>query len=367
MMARNQLFYTIALSMVKNIGPVNAKKMIEKFGSAEIIFNNLPFIRSKLKLSSKLLGELRNPQILENAEKELIFMERNKVHALTYWDEHYPFRLKQCYDAPIVLYSKGNANLNTKKVLCIVGTRTASQYGMEVCKDIVRDLKDLDLLIISGLAYGIDSAAHRNALDHGLSTVAVVGHGLNYIYPQANSNLAKKILSNGSIISDFSTSSAIVPGNFISRNRIIAGLSDACLVVESKYKGGSLITANLANSYNRDVFAIPGKPKDSLHQGPNRLIKENKAALIENAQDIIKIMSWGKPIRKKMLQLDLFEGLNDSEKQIINAIKNEEPVHIDKICKIVKSNIPTISPLLLNLELKNMIKSRPGNSYILHP
>lgn len=314
---KDHIFYTIALSMVQNLGPINAKKMIELFGSAEFIFKNPLLIRSKLKLRYKLIQELKNPQIFKNAEKEMIFMERNNVQATTYWEDEYPYRLKQCYDAPIVLYTKGNAPLNTTKILCVVGTRAASPYGLEICNKIISGLKNLDLLIISGLAYGIDSSAHRNALDHGICTAAVVGHGLHYIYPQANSNLAKKILTNGSIISDFSSSSAIVPGNFISRNRIIAGLSDACLVIESKQKGGSLITANLANSYDREVFAIPGRPKDVLHQGPNRLIKENKAALVENAEDIIKLMSWSTALPLKTMQLDLFEGLNEIEKQIL--------------------------------------------------
>ncbi len=276
----------------------------------------------------------------------------------------YPERLKQCVDSPILLYYKGNAPFNVKKVIAIIGTRKISEYGKENCENIVRDLSASDILVVSGLAYGVDTCAHKSALDFGLKTIGVLGHGLDKIYPALNRQLASKITLNGGLITEFITETRPDRENFPKRNRIIAGMADAILVVEAAKRGGALITADIANSYNRDVFALPGRVNDEYSQGCNNLIKANKAALVTNADDILYMMGWEQKIQKNQaVQKKLMLTFSPEEDKIIEILRQNENTGIDEI--EVKSEIPIslLAKFLLNLEFDGIIKSMPGKTY----
>ncbi|MBN1251770.1 MAG: DNA-processing protein DprA, partial [Bacteroidales bacterium] len=302
------LNYKIALGMISGIGNMNAKKLIAYIGSVEGIFKEKRQNLEKIPgIGTKLSLEISNSNALNEAEQEISFINKNNIEAIFFTEKTYPERLKHCEDSPIIIYKKGKFDLNKTKILSIVGTRNASQYGKDNCNKLITDLFESghNPLIVSGLAYGVDICAHKAAIKNNLATVAVLGHGLDIIYPAAHKNYAKEILQNGALLSEFSSNSKLDPSNFVKRNRIIAGMSDATIVVESAKKGGSLITAELANSYNRDVFAFPGRINDKFSEGCNLLIKTNRAALIESYKDIEYILGWEKK-DKKAVQGKLF-------------------------------------------------------------
>ncbi len=275
-------------------------------------------------------------------------------------------RLKQCADCPVILYYKGNANLDAERVIAIVGTRNATDYGKKMCNDLVEGLKDTGALIVSGLAYGIDAASHKAALKTGLATVAVVGHGLNTIYPAGHTNLAEKMLENGGLLSDFTSETTLAPENFPKRNRIIAGLSDAVIVVESKVSGGAMITADIAFSYNREVFAFPGRSEDVFSQGCNRLIRQNKAGLIQSADDLLDSLGWKDKKKKAKPQVQLFQDLKPQEETIIKALQTQgAPMHVDDIALQTNLSPGNLSTHLLTLEFAGILKSLPGKRYSL--
>lgn len=363
-MDSNTLRYYIALSHVKNLGHSNAKKLIAACGTPEHLFlekyNNL----NKLKLTKGIVEQIKKADVLKDADKELNFLEKNKITAITIDEDNYPFRLRQCEDSPLVLYMKGETDLNSRRIISVVGTRDASNYGLSQCNSLIRDLAGTNSVIVSGLAYGIDTCAHESALKFGLDTIAVLGHGLNKLYPPSNRILAKNISEQGCLLSDFSSTNKMMPGNFPSRNRIIAGISDVCVVVESRTSGGSLITADLANSYNREVCAFPGRSSDTFSSGCNYLIKTNKAALIDSAEDLLKIMNWDLKIPKEVQQ-SLFDNFNKEEKEIIEILHKHKLVRIDEISSISGNSINKTASILLQLEFKNAVKSMPGKIYSL--
>jgi DNA processing protein len=361
-----ELFYLIALSLVPTIGPIGCKRIVQHLGSAERFFS-LDNRSLLLKgIPHPLLAKLNRKILLKQAEEELAFIANNSIQVHTYLDENYPKRLKPCADGPVVLYGKGRLPLNAKKILSIVGTRNATIQGKRLCQLMIEELATTDVVIVSGLAYGIDACAHNNALQQHLPTIAVLAHGLNRMYPQAHRALAKEMLATGGLISDFNSQSPFHPGNFPARNRIVAGLSDAVLVIESAEKGGSLITADIANSYHRDVFALPGRATDTYSKGCNALIKENKALLIESAKDLLEQMNWVSDSKPNYTQQRLWQTLNLNETTLVQVFERHPALHRDEIQQHIALTTSQIAEILLGLELKGVISALPGNRYRLN-
>jgi len=357
------LQYIIGLGLIQGIGDVKAKKLIAYCGSAEAVFKEKKSHLLKIPgIGAVLSQEIATQKVLAKAEEELKFIKENGIKPLFYLDNDYPNRLKYCDDGPILLYYKGNADLNVDKVIGIVGTRSATDYGKAMCRLLIDGMAAYNVLIVSGLAYGIDSAAHRAALDKNLKTVGVLGHGLDMLYPAQNIVLAQKMVENGGILSEFMSKTIPDKENFPKRNRIIAGMCDAVVVVEAAHRGGALITAELALSYNRDVMAVPGTVISNYSKGCNKLIKTNKAALIESADDIIYTLGWENLKKKKNTQNKLFDDLNDNEKMLLNLL-NEGQASIDEI--IFKSKLPIskAAAILLEMEFKGFIEALPGKLY----
>ena len=361
----NSLKYKIALNLVKGVGSKNAKILISYLGGVENIFKAKKSELLKIPgIGSLSANNIVNFNDMDKVEDEIKFIEKYKIKTLFYTDNDFPYRLKQCEDSPIILFVKGEVDLNAEKIVSIVGTRDASKYGLDQCTKLVKDFKDHEHnpLIISGYAYGIDICAHLNALKNDLPTVAILGHGLDMIYPAYHKKYVKDILKNGAFVTEFLSNAKRDKSNFVKRNRIVAGLSDLTIVVESGEKGGSLITADIANSYNRDVFAFPGRIGDKLSVGCNKLIKTNKAALVENIKDIEYIMSWQK---KEGIQTKLVmsPNLTKEEQNIYNIIKEKVSVNIDILIRETNYKSSDLSVLLLSLELQDIIAVYPGNIY----
>lgn len=358
------LIYQIGITLIPGVGDINGKKLISYCGSAEAVFKE----KKKALLKIPGIGEstvtaILTQNVLDRSEEEISFIEKYKITPLFFTSKTYPQRLKHCVDSPLMLYYKGNADLNSGKIISIVGTRRASDYGKEICNKIIEDLAALNIIVVSGLAYGIDSKAHQAALNYNLETVGVLAHGLDRIYPYSNRALAEKMIYSGGLITDFMSRTNPDRENFPKRNRIIAGMSDALVVIETAMKGGALITANIANSYNRDVFAVPGKLTDKYSEGCNFLIKTNKAALIQSARDIQYIMGWEPKEVKSSRQQKLFEELTPEEVLVMKLINENEESGIDHIVFQSKLTPSKIAAILLNLEFKGMVKSLPGKIY----
>ena len=359
--------YKVALAMVPGIGGVLARNLLSYTGSAESIFKESSAKLTKIPgIGEVIARKIKDPQVLRDAEAELEFTGRHGIRICYYQDNDYPDRFRQCEDAPIIFYRKGNADLNSTKSLSIVGTRNATEYGRKMCDELIKDLVSMGHkpLIVSGLAYGIDIHAHKSALKYDLPTVGVLGHGLDKLYPPAHLQVARSMVENGALITDFPSGTKIDPANFIRRNRLIAGLSDATVVIESGNKGGALITADMALSYNRDLFAFPGRVTDLYSKGCNQLIQNNEAALITSAADLEFQMGWNPALsRPKNMQQKLFVELTDEERKITDILINGDKVHFDDIC--INSGLPVglISNLLLNLEFNGVIDVLPGKMY----
>jgi DNA processing protein len=298
------------------------------------------------------------------AEKELEFIEKYNIKTFFLTDKDYPKRLLNCYDSPTLLFYKGNADLNASKIVAIVGTRTNTDYGKQFTEKLVKDLSEQNITIISGLAYGIDAMAHKAAIKNNLPTIGVVGHGLDKIYPSDHAGLAKEMIKNGGgILSEFFSGTKPDKHNFPLRNRIVAGISDATVLVETNIKGGSMITGNLANAYNRDVFAVPGRTTDTKSSGCNHLIKYNKAILLTDAEEILEVMGWKERKTKTKKQKELFIELSQEEKQVVQLLQEKETVSIDEINISSGLSSSTIAAAILNLELQNVVASLPGKMY----
>jgi DNA processing protein len=362
------LLYNIALSLIKGVGPLNEKKLLEHFGSAEEIFRTTKRGLMMVKdigevLSSNITTQIQSCEVLRRAEEELTFIEKNKIDVYLYNDEKYPRRLKHCADAPILLYTKGSINFNCSKILGMVGTRKSTDYGKRITTDIIEAFVGEDILIVSGLAYGIDTISHKVAVETGLPTVGVLGHGLDRIYPTQNRSLAVSMLENGGLATEFISKTNPDAVNFPARNRIIAGLCDAIVVVEAATTGGALITADIANSYNRDVFAVPGKIGDDYSKGCNGLIKSNRANLIQSADDIRYILNWNNSPIVKQKQRELCIDLTEKQQKIYSIIENAGNIYIDDLCTICNEPLSWVSTILLQLEIKDIIESLPGKCY----
>jgi len=364
----DKLVYKIALSLIPNIGDVLAKRLVAYCGSVEAVFKEKKSTLEKIPgIGSFYATAVIKQNVFNRAEEELKFIEKNKIQPLFYLDSNYPKRLLQCEDGPIMMYLKGGTNLNAEKIISIVGTRESTDYGNGICNQLVEDLSSLNVLIVSGLAYGIDICAHKAALKNNLPTIGVVAHGLDKIYPAIHKSTADKMLENGGLLTDFPSNTKPNAENFPRRNRIVAGIADATIVIESKKGGGSLITADIANSYSRDVFAFPGRVGDSTSEGCNNLIKQNKAALIQSAADVIYLLGWEQIKTKKgNVQKQLFIELKPEEELIINVLKEKESINIDDLCFSAKMPMSKVSSLLLNLEFSGLVKSLPGKVYKLN-
>ncbi|MDR3286733.1 MAG: DNA-processing protein DprA [Prevotellaceae bacterium] len=362
------LKYYIAIEHIPNVGSVTAKKLIAFFGGIEAVFFEKKAVMSKiLGIGDVLVNSIlsNRDESLKIAEKEIIFIEKNKIKTFVYTEKEYPKRLQLCDDSPVVFFSKGDVDFNSAKILSIVGTRKSTDYGTAVCEKLIADLAVTHKpVIVSGLAYGIDVCAHKSALQNGLKTVAVMGTGLNMIYPAQHRNIASQIIQQGALITDFTSQAKFDRTNFLSRNRIIAGLADATIVVESGKKGGALVTADIATSYNRDVLAFPARVGDEYSAGCNWLIKTNKAALIEEMKDIEYVLGWMSKLDKPK-QLPLFDTLSEKEMIIINHLKKTDTDTIDNISHETKVPMSQLSAMLLTLEFGGYIKSLPGKSYTL--
>ena len=340
--------------------------MLAYFGDAEAVFNATQAKLLKVPgIGDKTIAQLDFEKALEKAAEELKFIEKNNIDVIFYTDTRYPKRLKNCSDSPILLYSKGNAELNNQRVVSIVGTRNATEYGKQLCHQLVEELQQYNALIVSGLAHGIDVAAHKEAVKFNLPTVGVLAHGLDRLYPSQNRNTADKMLENGGLLTEYPSGTIPDRENFPQRNRIVAGMADATVVIEASVKGGALITAEIANGYNRDVFAFPGRVGDDLSEGCNFLIRNNKAALLTCAADLAYSLGWEKTdLQKPIEQFTLPLDMTNVERTIFDIIQqHKQPLAIDDLT--IKANMPMsqLAMNLLNMEMQGFIRSLPGKTY----
>jgi len=363
------LLHQIGLTFLRNIGPASAKALLSQFGSAEQIFKTP---KAKL-LKVHGIGEKRTDifnmtDVLYRAEEEIRFIESNDIRPIFYTDPAYPKRLKNCIDSPILLYSKGNMDLNKLHVVSIVGTRRATDYGRQLCKQLVEDLQQYNVLVVSGLAAGIDTAAHKESMKQGLQTVGVLGHGLEMMYPAQNRSTAQKMMENGGILTEYPSGTIADAKNFPQRNRIVAGMADATVVIEASIKGGALITAEIANSYDRDVFAFPGRIDDEYSEGCNFLVRNNKAALLTCAADLAYSLGWERSSdAKPKEQLTLAMDLTTEERLIFDVIhQHKSPLAIDDLTLKVNMPMSQLAMNLLNMEMQGYIRSLPGKTYALN-
>ncbi len=365
-MNANDLPYQIALSLLPGIGDISAKKLLAHCGNAESVFKTKSQLLQKIQdIGPKIIHSINNHKgALERAEKEINYINKHHIQVLFYQNTNYPKYLKQFADCPFLLYYKGNLDFNKNKVVSIVGTRMPSNYGKQMTTELVKELTPLKPVIVSGLAYGIDYIAHKTALENNLQTIGILGHGLDKLYPAEHKNIANAMIEQGGILTEFLTETNPDKENFPKRNRIVAGICDALVVVESKRKGGSLITAVIANSYNKDVFAFPGQAKNDISEGCNGLIKTNKAQLIESAEDLIYQMNWNEDVLKqKKQQISLLPNLSETDLKIINAFQTQTQLHVDEICLRTELTLSQTFASLLQLEFENVIKPLPGKMY----
>jgi DNA processing protein len=366
-MPDDQLIYQIGLTLIPGVGDVLGRKLVSLCGSAEAVFREPRRHLKKMPRIGDLLAEATgNREILQRAEREASFIDRYRITPFFFQDKGYPHRLKHCLDSPVLLFYKGTADLNANRVVGIVGTRKATEYGKSVTRDLIGGLVQQQVLVVSGLAYGIDSCAHRFSLDLGLNTIGVLGHGLDTVYPWPHRPLAEKMLTQGGLLTEFMSQTRPDRSNFPKRNRIIAGLCDAIIVVEAGRKGGALITADIANSYNRDVFAVPGRITDPFSDGTNYLIRTNRAALIQKADDIEYLMGWKETTGMvQAVQRKVFIEMTPDEENIVHILQENGQLGIDEICILAVNTMSRVSASLLNLEFEGVVKCMPGKVYSL--
>ena len=366
-MGSDDRLYLIGLTMLKGVGDVLSRHLLQYFGSAEEVF------KAKRPLLEKVSGigvytaeqiDLARSEALKRAEKELVFIDKNKIRLYAITDDDYPERLKECQDAPVVFYYRGAADLSAAKIISVVGTRRITDYGRKCAEELIRDMSAMfpELLVVSGLAYGVDVCAHRSALKNNLPTVGVLAHGLDRIYPAAHRNTAAEMIKSGGLLTDFMSETNPDRENFLQRNRLIAGLADATIVVESAEKGGSLVTADIAFSYSRDVYAFPGRTTDSCSLGCNRLIQMNKAGLISSAKDLVMSLCWDSDAKSVNKQ----SSLPFSEKPdhpVIRLLEEKGEFHVNQLAAEMNLPIHKLTPVLFELELESHIKALPGGIY----
>ena len=361
----DDLKYKIGIGLIPGIGDILAKELISYCGGVEAVFREKKAALKKIpNVGETLANSIVNHDVLAKAEREVDFIFKYHIGYSFYLDDDYPDRLKECPDSPVIFFYKGNVDLKHPKIVSIVGTRQATQYGKDLCNQLVDELyqRNHHPIIVSGLAFGIDICAHRAALRNGLPTIAVLGHGLKHLYPAAHAATAREITGHGALLTEFLSDSVIERKNFVRRNRLIAGLADLTIVVESNIRGGALITANIANSYNRDVFACPGRVTDAYSSGCNWLIRTHKANLLQSIDDIEYIMGWDNQ-PKTPIQPKLFSVASAEEEAILQILKKNDGCAIDDLCSAMAMPVSKVSALLLNLELSGFVNSLPGKIY----
>ncbi|HQV36446.1 MAG TPA: DNA-processing protein DprA [Flavobacterium sp.] len=364
-MTTSELYFTLALLQVEGVGDIVAKKLINHCGSAEKVFdtkkNRLLSIDG---IGEILLKNLSDKSVFKLAQQEIDFVEQEKIAFHSFLDEKYPERLKHCIDGPPIIFSSGNIDLQAKRIISIVGTRKITSYGTEFCKKLIEDLAPLNPVIVSGFAYGVDITAHQVAMEHNLQTIGVLAHGLNQVYPKTHKKYISKMEQNGGFLTEFWSTSNPEKENFVKRNRIVAGMSEATIVIESADRGGSLITATLANDYNRDVFAVPGRITDKYSQGCNNLIKTQRAHLLSSAADLVYILNWELENKKtKTIQKQLFVSLENEEQKVYDYLVQKGKELMDIIALECEFPIYQLSSILLNMELKGVVRPLPGKLF----
>ncbi|MFO7672699.1 MAG: DNA-processing protein DprA [Lutibacter sp.] len=364
-MLEEDLLYVLALQRAKGIGDINAKKLLAHCGSARELFKekrrNIEKIFGLGKLSTQYLFD---PANVKEAEEELKYIQDNTIETLYFTDHTYPERLKHCIDGPILLFKEGNIDLSLGPIISIVGTRQITSYGRDFCEKLIADLAAFNPIIVSGFAYGVDICAHKAAVKNNLQTIGVLAHGFEEVYPKIHKKYISEMHKNGGFLTEFWHNDQPLRENFLKRNRIVAGMSEATIIIESAEKGGSLVTADIANSYSRDVFAVPGRSTDLYSKGCNDLIKNNKAAILTSAKDLIEMLNWESSGNvKKSIQKQLFVELTENEQLLYDFLTQNGKELIDLISLNCKLPIHQTTSLLFNLEMKGMVKPLPGKLY----
>lgn len=364
-MSRDEIIAVLRLQNVPNIGDITAKKLISSCGNPSAIFEEKMTRLLKLDgIGSGTLKGLMDSEHLEAAELEYEFIKSEEINLHYFMDDSYPAYLKHCVDSPILLFSQGEINLSRQKIISIVGTRNITGYGTAFCEQFIEELAPLDPIIVSGFAYGVDICVQRAAVRHGLQTIGCLAHGLNRIYPKIHEKFVPEVHENGGFFTEFWSTSEPERENFLKRNRIIAGMGEATIVVESAEKGGSLVTADIANSYNRDVFAVPGRVRDKYSRGCNNLIKQQKAQMLTSAADLIYMLGWDLEEREAAnVQKQLFVELDDTEKEIYDHLQQRGKQMLDHIALDCKLPIFKVSSILLNMEMKGVVRPLPGKLF----
>ncbi len=363
-MSSETLLYAMALQHVSQVGDIIAKKLISHCGTPEAIFKEKPSNLLKIDGIGRIVtSQLKIKDNLKAAEAELNYMYKRRIKGLYFLDANYPEYLKHCIDGPLVLFVAGSSNLESKRPIALVGTRKVTPHGIAFCKSFVEGLAFQNPTVVSGLAFGVDIVAHKSAIENKLETIACLGHGLDHIYPKEHSRYIDDIMNNGALVTEFWSKTKITSKNFVRRNRIIAGLSQATVVIESGIQGGSLITADMALGYNRDVFAVPGRPSDVRSSGCNRLIISQKAQMICSAVDLIYWMGWGQDENAKSIQKSLFLDLTVSEQQVFNYLQESGKEHLDQMALNCQMTTHETASVLLQLELKGAVRSLPGKIF----
>lgn len=360
-----ELYYRLALSFVPDVGIKRGMALLEHFGTAKDIFKApLKELKKTDGITEERARAFKNDELLRRADEEMHFVQKNDIRVLLIGDEAYPQRLTHCNDAPLLLYYKGNANLNAAKIIAIVGTRKNTEYGHKLCETLIEGLQTQDdILVVSGLAFGIDGIAHKKSVELGIPTIAGLGHGLDRIYPASHKHLAKDMLQHGGLLTEFPSGTNPDRTNFPMRNRIVAGISDVTVIVESDKAGGSLITAYMASGYNREVAAFPGRVSDTRSAGCNDLIRSNIAAMITGPEDLLELMNWNKGAKPKTVQKQLFLNLAPEEQKIIDILQTKDSVHADDLYYQTGLGGSQLASTLLMLEMQGLIKTLPGKHY----
>ncbi|MCB0754283.1 MAG: DNA-protecting protein DprA [Flavobacteriales bacterium] len=363
-----QTQHLIALSMIPGLGDSRIKKLVAYCGGAKEVFSQPQHFLEKIpNIGSKIAASVSSKDVLLKAEKEIAFTEKNGVSIISFLDQEYPQRLKHCDDAPVVLYKKGAGSINPPKAVAIVGTRNATREGKEITEKLVEELAIANVTIVSGLAYGIDIAAHKACLKNNIPTIGCLAHGLDRIYPKLHERTANEMLENGALITDFPIGTNPDRENFPKRNRIVAGMADATIVVEAAAKGGALITAELANGYNRDVFAVPGRVSDPYSEGCNSLIKYLKAAMVTSGKDVLRSMGWDEKAsaKKPEVQKKLLINLTEDQEKVVSVLQQQEHT-IDRLSVLAELPMSKVATVLLELEFEGIVSNLPGKVYKLN-
>jgi DNA processing protein len=362
MISEEEKYFQIALTLIPMIGVKSAKHLIEVFGSAKEVFSTSNKSLARELNTGAKVEDFHKEEFFTIAEREIQFTNKNGIHILSFQEEAYPQRLLMYEDSPIILYKKGDADLNPNKALSVIGTRSPTYQGTYFTENLVEGLKESEITIVSGLAHGIDAVAHRSSMENSLPTIGIMGSGFGYLYPADHKPLARQIIQQGgALLTEFPSFTTPDRHNFPMRNRLIAGFCDALAVVETAKKGGSMITIEIALSYNKEIFAVPGKPMDKMSSGCNALIKNQKAYLLDSSEYLLEMMNWGK--RKKATQKRIWADLDENESKVISMLNSHPEADLDYLCNHLEMEAGSLAVITLGLELKGVLKAIPGKKF----